>query len=144
MFSSESHAKFMVSPLTILGKSNRYKENTIHKTKSLCTSVWIFFINCYDALIVIIQSVASLQLRVDGVLMRLRETRMHYVFGKGETPTVLRESCWRETTFKSLSAVSFSSLLGQITKFTPNLERLALADDRPNHVGSSNKYIMFL
>lgn len=55
---------------------------------------------------------------------------MHYVFGKGESPTVLRESCWRETTFKSLSAVSFSSLLGQITKFTPNIERMA--DDRPN------------
>ncbi|CAA7019917.1 unnamed protein product [Microthlaspi erraticum] len=46
-------------------------------------------------------------LRVDGVLMRLRETRMHYVFGKGETPTVLRESCWREATFQSLSAKGY-------------------------------------
>lgn len=41
------------------------------------------------------------------MLMRLRETRMHYVFGKDETPTVLRENCWREATFQSLSAVSF-------------------------------------
>ncbi|KFK30065.1 hypothetical protein AALP_AA7G212100 [Arabis alpina] len=46
-------------------------------------------------------------LRVDGVLMRLRETRMHYVFGKGETPTVLRESCWREATFQSLFAKGY-------------------------------------
>ncbi|XP_024005761.1 TIP41-like protein isoform X2 [Eutrema salsugineum] len=46
-------------------------------------------------------------LRVDGVLMRLRETRMHCVFGKGETPTVLRESCWREATFQSLSAKGY-------------------------------------
>lgn len=67
---------------------------------------------------------------------------MHYVFGKGETPTVLRESCWRETTFKSLSAVSFSSLLGQNQIFSyTKLERLA--DYRPNHVGSSNKFIIF-
>ncbi|XP_010437640.1 PREDICTED: TIP41-like protein isoform X1 [Camelina sativa] len=46
-------------------------------------------------------------LRVDGVLMRLRETRMHYVFGKDETPTVLRENCWREATFQSLSAKGY-------------------------------------
>ncbi|CAN8327465.1 unnamed protein product [Cochlearia groenlandica] len=46
-------------------------------------------------------------LRVDGVLMRLRETRMHCVFGKGEAPTVLRESCWREATFQSLSAKGY-------------------------------------
>ena len=106
VFSSESHAKFMVPPLTILGKSNLEKSTT---PKSLSISMWNF-ITCYDTLFFIIHSVAFSQLRVDGVLMRLRETRMHYVFGKGETPTVLRESCWRETTFKSLSAVSFSSL----------------------------------
>lgn len=47
-----------------------------------------------------------LQLRVDGVLIRLRETRMHCVFGVSQNPVVLRESCWRESTFQALSAVS--------------------------------------
>lgn len=47
-----------------------------------------------------------IQLRVDGVLIRLRETRMHYVFGGSTNPVVLRESCWRESTFQALSAVS--------------------------------------
>ncbi|XP_010530725.1 PREDICTED: TIP41-like protein isoform X2 [Tarenaya hassleriana] len=46
-------------------------------------------------------------LRVDGVLMRLRDTRVYCVFGKGETPTVLRESCWREATIQSLSAKGY-------------------------------------
>ncbi|BAT93916.1 hypothetical protein VIGAN_08046900 [Vigna angularis var. angularis] len=43
-------------------------------------------------------------LRVDGVLIRLRETRMHCVFGGHTSPIVLRESCWRESTFQALSA----------------------------------------
>ncbi|KAK7343500.1 hypothetical protein VNO77_12285 [Canavalia gladiata] len=43
-------------------------------------------------------------LRVDGVLIRLRETRMHCVFGGSANPIVLRESCWRESTFQALSA----------------------------------------
>ncbi|CAL5209857.1 unnamed protein product [Lathyrus oleraceus] len=43
-------------------------------------------------------------LRVDGVLIRLRETRMHCVFGVSKNPVVLRESCWRESTFQALSA----------------------------------------
>ncbi|XP_058769540.1 TIP41-like protein [Vicia villosa] len=43
-------------------------------------------------------------LRVDGVLIRLRETRMHCVFGGSTNPVVLRESCWRESTFQALSA----------------------------------------
>ncbi|XP_058769503.1 TIP41-like protein [Vicia villosa] len=43
-------------------------------------------------------------LRVDGVLIRLRETRMHCVFGGSTSPVVLRESCWRESTFQALSA----------------------------------------
>ena len=41
--------------------------------------------------------------------MRLRDTRMHCVFGVGENPIILRESCWREATFQVLSSVSFSS-----------------------------------
>ncbi|CAN8229468.1 unnamed protein product [Cochlearia groenlandica] len=47
-------------------------------------------------------------LRVDGVLMRLREMRMHYKFGQPETPTLLREICWREATFESLSRKGYS------------------------------------
>ncbi|KAL2537235.1 TIP41-like family protein [Forsythia ovata] len=42
-------------------------------------------------------------LRVDGVLMRLRDTRMHCVFGESTLPIILRESCWREATFQALS-----------------------------------------
>ncbi|XP_057732612.1 TIP41-like protein isoform X1 [Arachis stenosperma] len=45
-------------------------------------------------------------LRVDGVLIRLRETRMHCVFGGSTNPIILRETCWRESTFEALSAVS--------------------------------------
>ncbi|KAK2405110.1 TIP41-like protein [Trifolium repens] len=43
-------------------------------------------------------------LRVDGVLIRLRETRMHCIFAGSTNPVVLRESCWRESTFQALSA----------------------------------------
>ncbi|XXG44452.1 hypothetical protein AAC387_Pa01g4253 [Persea americana] len=52
-----------------------------------------------------------LQLRVDGVLMRLRDTRMYCCFGSnGNTkPVVLRDICWREATFQELSAKGFPS-----------------------------------
>lgn len=43
--------------------------------------------------------------------MRIRDTRVHCVFGDNANPTILRESCWREATFQSLSAVSLCSLL---------------------------------
>ncbi|XP_052194054.1 TIP41-like protein [Diospyros lotus] len=43
-------------------------------------------------------------LRVDGVLMRLRDTRMHCVFAEDQSPIILRECCWRESTYQSLSA----------------------------------------
>ncbi|KAJ7946123.1 TIP41-like family protein [Quillaja saponaria] len=43
-------------------------------------------------------------LRVDGVLMRVRDTRMHCLFGDSADPIILRESCWRESTFQALSA----------------------------------------
>ncbi|GAU15029.1 hypothetical protein TSUD_48240 [Trifolium subterraneum] len=43
-------------------------------------------------------------LRVDGVLIRLRETRMHCMFAGSTNPVVLRETCWRESTFQALSA----------------------------------------
>ncbi|KAG7976634.1 hypothetical protein I3843_06G160100 [Carya illinoinensis] len=48
-------------------------------------------------------------LRVDGVLMRLRDTRMHCVFDVSANPILLRESCWREATFKTLSAIGHPS-----------------------------------
>lgn len=49
-------------------------------------------------------------LRVDGVLMRLRDTRIYCSFSEAK-PVVLRESCWREATMQSLSLknVSFDS-----------------------------------
>lgn len=46
-------------------------------------------------------------LRVDGVLMRLRDTRMHCLFEHTGKLVVLRESCWREATFQALSAKGF-------------------------------------
>ncbi|KAF2321006.1 hypothetical protein GH714_032609 [Hevea brasiliensis] len=48
-------------------------------------------------------------LRVDGVLMRLRDTRMHCAFGDCTGPVILRESCWREATFQSISAKGYPS-----------------------------------
>ncbi|KAK4284527.1 hypothetical protein QN277_001348 [Acacia crassicarpa] len=42
-------------------------------------------------------------LRVDGVLIRLRDTRLHCMFGGAENPVILRETCWRESTFEALS-----------------------------------------
>ncbi|XP_058070033.1 TIP41-like protein isoform X6 [Magnolia sinica] len=53
----------------------------------------------------------SKKLRVDGVLMRLRDTRMYCAFGSDnrEKPIILRESCWREATFQELSAKGFPS-----------------------------------
>uniref|UniRef100_M1C4S3 Type 2A phosphatase activator TIP41 n=1 Tax=Solanum tuberosum TaxID=4113 RepID=M1C4S3_SOLTU len=50
-------------------------------------------------------------LRVDGVLMRLRDTRLHCLFGEHNESSILRESCWRETTFQALSSVSLTSPL---------------------------------
>lgn len=46
-------------------------------------------------------------LRVDGVLMRLRDTRLHCVFGEHSFPAILRESCWRECTFSALAAKGY-------------------------------------
>lgn len=46
-------------------------------------------------------------LRVDGVLMRLRDTRMHCVFSDSGNPAILRENCWREATFQALAAKGY-------------------------------------
>ncbi|KAH9695283.1 TIP41-like protein [Citrus sinensis] len=48
-------------------------------------------------------------LRVDGVLMRLRDTRMHCVFSDSGNPVILRENCWREATVQALAACIVSS-----------------------------------
>ncbi|XP_015892810.2 TIP41-like protein [Ziziphus jujuba] len=48
-------------------------------------------------------------LRVDGVLMRLRDTRVECKFGDNTNPIILRESCWREEKFQSLSAKGYPS-----------------------------------
>ncbi|KAJ8768946.1 hypothetical protein K2173_023941 [Erythroxylum novogranatense] len=48
-------------------------------------------------------------LRVDGVLMRLRDTRMHCSFADTAGPVILREICWREATFQDLSAKGYPS-----------------------------------
>ncbi|XP_050364636.1 TIP41-like protein isoform X2 [Argentina anserina] len=51
-------------------------------------------------------------LRVDGVLMRLRDTRMHCTFENNVNPIILRESCWREATFTALAAKGYPSEAG--------------------------------
>ena len=69
------------------------------------------------------------QLRVDGVLMRLRDTRMFCAFGSedGAAPNLLRENLWREATFQSLSLVSkaknwkLCSYLFNYYIFVPNI-----------------------
>ncbi|XP_055806804.1 TIP41-like protein isoform X4 [Solanum dulcamara] len=48
-------------------------------------------------------------LRVDGVLMRLRDTRLHCLFGERNKSCILRESCWRETTFQALASKGYPS-----------------------------------
>ncbi|CAI0472107.1 unnamed protein product [Linum tenue] len=47
------------------------------------------------------------ELRVDGVLMRLRDTRIYCAFSDGANPVILRESCWRQVTFQALSAKGY-------------------------------------
>ncbi|CAI9104332.1 OLC1v1002980C1 [Oldenlandia corymbosa var. corymbosa] len=46
-------------------------------------------------------------LRVDGVLMRLRDTRVHCRFVENAEPVVIRETCWREVTFKTLASKGY-------------------------------------
>ncbi|ONK66645.1 uncharacterized protein A4U43_C06F10500 [Asparagus officinalis] len=49
-------------------------------------------------------------LRVDGVLMRLRDTRIYCKFSDDNgKPVILRENCWREATIESLSNKGFPS-----------------------------------
>ncbi|KVH93321.1 TIP41-like protein [Cynara cardunculus var. scolymus] len=48
-------------------------------------------------------------LRVDGVLMRLRDTRILCTFSENTKPVILREICWRESTFKALASKGYPS-----------------------------------
>lgn len=48
-------------------------------------------------------------LRVDGVLMRLRDTRVVCNFSENSKPVILRDISWRESTFKALASKGFPS-----------------------------------
>ncbi|KAK9071112.1 hypothetical protein SSX86_009680 [Deinandra increscens subsp. villosa] len=48
-------------------------------------------------------------LRVDGVLMRLRDTRVVCTFSENKKPVILRDISWRETTFKALASKGYPS-----------------------------------
>ncbi|XP_065045565.1 TIP41-like protein isoform X2 [Musa acuminata AAA Group] len=60
-------------------------------------------------------------LRVDGVLMRLRDTRVYCSFASDDKvkPIIIRENCWREATIESLSVQGFPS--GSAAYADPNL-----------------------
>ncbi|XP_071716554.1 TIP41-like protein [Rutidosis leptorrhynchoides] len=48
-------------------------------------------------------------LRVDGVLMRLRDTRVVCNFNENTKPVILRDISWRESTFKALASKGYPS-----------------------------------
>ncbi|KAJ0821501.1 putative TIP41-like protein [Helianthus annuus] len=48
-------------------------------------------------------------LRVDGVLMRLRDTRVVCNFNENTKPVILRDVSWREATFKALASKGYPS-----------------------------------
>ncbi|KAI3712284.1 hypothetical protein L1987_70835 [Smallanthus sonchifolius] len=48
-------------------------------------------------------------LRVDGVLMRLRDTRVVCNFSEHTKPVILRDISWREATFKALASKGYPS-----------------------------------
>ncbi|XP_047977860.1 TIP41-like protein isoform X2 [Salvia hispanica] len=66
-------------------------------------------------------------LRVDGVLMRLRDTRMHCSFRESTVPVILREICWREATFKALSSKGYPTNSAAYTDPRSISERLPMA-----------------
>ncbi|CAN0905928.1 TIP41-like protein [Linum grandiflorum] len=69
-------------------------------------SYWFLLLRFWvSSLFLMISS--NLQLRVDGVLMRLRDTRIHCAFGDSPKPLILRETCWRQATFEALSAKGY-------------------------------------
>ncbi|KAG6408961.1 hypothetical protein SASPL_131989 [Salvia splendens] len=66
-------------------------------------------------------------LRVDGVLMRLRGTRMHCSFRESTVPVILREICWTEATFKALSSKGYPTNSAAYTDPRIISERLPMA-----------------
>nr|KAJ0206859.1 hypothetical protein LSAT_V11C500269840 [Lactuca sativa] len=55
------------------------------------------------------EGLVFLELRVDGALMRLRDTRVFCTFNQNSKPLIIREICWRETTFKALASKGYPS-----------------------------------
>ncbi|RWV87404.1 hypothetical protein GW17_00050597, partial [Ensete ventricosum] len=78
-------------------------------SESELEKVWLFF------------ALSILPLRVDGVLMRLRDTRVYCSFASDDKvkPIIIRENCWREATIQSLSVQGFPS--GSAAYADPNL-----------------------
>ncbi|KAL7599611.1 hypothetical protein Lser_V15G24591 [Lactuca serriola] len=80
--------------------------------KSLSSGIKVHF-NAFDALLAWKKEALppvevpgnSEDLRVDGALMRLRDTRVFCTFNQNSKPLIIREICWRETTFKALASV---------------------------------------
>ncbi|PPD97895.1 hypothetical protein GOBAR_DD05069 [Gossypium barbadense] len=62
-------------------------------------------------------------LLVDGVLLRLWDTRIHCVFGGSAHPAILRERCWKEGTYQSLFTLLSPSPFGVIGGQKVYLER---------------------
>lgn len=65
-------------------------------------------------------------LRVDGVLMRLRDTRLHCLFEGHMKSLILRESCWREATFQALSSKGYPSVCAAYNDPSNISERLPI------------------
>ncbi|KAJ7562544.1 hypothetical protein O6H91_03G073800 [Diphasiastrum complanatum] len=85
-------------------------------------------------------------LRVDGVLMRLRDTRMHCSFqnDSNKAPVVIRERCHKEDTFSALalngfpvdSSLYFDSAVAsdRLTVRKQHCEKLTLKETNPKRV----------
>ncbi|XP_016478783.1 TIP41-like protein [Nicotiana tabacum] len=70
-------------------------------------------------------------LRVDGVLMRLRDTRLHCLFGDHMKSVILRESSWREATFQALSSKGYPSDCAAYSDPSTISERLPIIMQKP-------------
>ncbi|CAH9100295.1 unnamed protein product [Cuscuta europaea] len=77
-------------------------------------------------------------LRVDGVLMRLRDTRMHCTFVVPGKSVILRESCWRETSFQSLSSKGLPTDSAAYSDPSSSSERLPVILQRTQKLNISD------
>ncbi|KAL5993875.1 hypothetical protein ACLOJK_038232 [Asimina triloba] len=105
---AESDAEFLVSSSAFLEKHNQ-EPLTYGKSEDMDVCYLRPHEKPYDRVHPAIRYLGR-KLRVDGVLMRLRDTRMYCRFARDKKgkPIVLRETCWREATFEGLSAGSQS------------------------------------